>query len=206
MKNIETDIEKLRKKNPESKFKDDQILIALNNILDGLGIDLTDPNYIDTPFRILKSYYEIFEGMYNDDEINNILSTRFPSDYDGMVVVDNITCFSMCPHHFLPVEYRVDFGYIPKDNVLGISKLARLVKHLAKQPILQEDFTSKIIHHIINSLKPKGAIVYVRGRHMCMSMRGIEQPDAWTLTSKLHGNFYEEDVKSEFLSLLKTRS
>ena len=179
-------------------FKDGQILWALRNILDGLGLDLTDPNFKDTPFRILKSYYEIFEGLHGSEEIKDILSTHFPSNYTGIVVAKNIHCFSMCPHHFLPVEYYVDFGYIPNERMLGISKLTRLVELLAKQPMLQEEFTFQVINMLDQYIKPKGAIIQVRGRHFCMVMRGVKQ-DSWTFTNKISGIFETDfSAKNEF--------
>jgi GTP cyclohydrolase IA len=176
-------------------------------ILKGLervfGLDITDPNFTDTPRRMARAYYEIFEGINATDEINDILSTSFPSDYSGMVVAKDICVFSTCPHHILPVEYKVNLGYIPSEKVLGISKLSRLVELLAKQPKLQEDFTNDIVTILDNNINPKGMIVQVSGRHMCMAMRGAKQKDSWTLTSRITGNFENEATRNEFQLLLR---
>jgi len=179
---------------------------GMHYILKGLnqqfGLDLTDENFKDTPKRVARAYYEIFEGI-NSEEIENILSTSFPSQYNGMVVIKDIQCFSMCPHHFLPVEYHVNFGYIPGERVLGISKLARLVTLLGKQPMLQEDFTKAIVDILEKYIKPQGSIVQIKGKHMCMVMRGAEQRNAWTLTSAIRGNFTEAPIREEFALMIK---
>ena len=195
-----------KKENAESRknaFKSAKISRAWRDIIDGLGLDVNDPNFVDTPRRIINSYYEIFEGLYNIEEISNILGTSFPSTYEGMVVIKDIKCYSMCPHHFLPVEYIVNFGYIPDKDVLGISKLARLVQLLAKKPALQEDFTKEIIEYLVSTLNPKGSIVQVKGRHMCMTMRGVKENSAWTHTSNIQGNFNNPEVRNEYLMMVK---
>lgn len=188
----------------DSKFKEAAIMRAWRDIIKSLGLDVNDPNFKDTPFRILKSYYELFGGINAEDKIKDTLITAFPSDYQGMVVVNNISCFSMCPHHFLPVEYHIDFGYIPNGKVLGISKLGRFISILSRQPMLQEDFTFQVTKLFNEYVKPKGSIVQVRGRHMCMVMRGAKQERTWTLTSDITGIFNEKNVKDEFQLILKT--
>ncbi len=188
----------------DSKFKEAAIMRAWRDIIKALGLNVNDPNFKDTPFRILKSYYELFEGINAEDKIKDTLITAFPSDYQGMVVVNNISCFSMCPHHFLPVEYHIDFGYIPNGKVLGISKLGRFISILARQPMLQEDFTFQVTKLFNEFVNPKGSIVQVRGRHMCMVMRGAKQERGWTLTSDITGIFNEKHVKDEFQLILKT--
>lgn len=170
--------------------------------LEKFGLNLKDENFTDTPKRVSRAYTEIFSGINAHEEIEEILGTSFPSDYDGMVIAQDIHCFSMCPHHFLPVEYYVDFGYISRDRALGISKLTRLAEVLAKQPLLQEDFTKNLVTIFENYIDPQGVIVQVRGRHMCMTMRGVKQENSWTLTSSISGLFKEPSVREEF-ALLK---
>lgn len=168
------------------------------------GLDITDVNFKDTPKRVARAYYEIFEGINSTHEIEEILSTSFPSTYNGMVVAKGIRCFSMCPHHLLPVEYYIDFGYIADKTALGISKLSRFIELLAKQPILQETFTHNIMQIFKDHVNPKGTIVQVKGRHMCMAMRGVKQPDSWTYTSEIDGLFEESAVREEFRLLLNS--
>jgi GTP cyclohydrolase I len=169
------------------------------------GLDLDNENFKDTPKRVAKSFYEIFSGINCDEEIKEILNTSFPSDYDGMIVANNIHCFSMCPHHFLPVEYIVNLAYIPEERVLGISKLSRIVELLAKQPLLQEDYTKKILSCLEEYINPQGSIVQVKGRHFCMTMRGIKQDNSWTLTSSVQGSFKENpETRKEFFDMIGT--
>ncbi len=174
------------------KFKDDQILDAVRSILDGLQLNISGPNFRETPERVLKSYYEIFngEGEHLEDAVKELFSKAFPSDYSGIVIVNKIKVFSMCPHHLLPVEYVVDVGYISKKGqMLGISKLPRLVELLASRLILQETLTDDIVKNLMKYLRADGAIAIVKGKHMCVRMRGVSKPDADTITSSVAGTF-----------------
>lgn len=176
--------------------------LILEGLRDEFGLDINDPNFTDTPKRVARAYYEICEGINAKQEIESILSTSFPSQYDGMIVAKDIVCWSLCPHHLLPVEYKVNFGYIPSEQVLGISKLSRLVELLAKQPKLQEDFTNDIVEILECNIHPKGIIVQVNGRHTCMVMRGAKQTNSWTLTSKITGDFKNAETRNEFQMLI----
>jgi len=171
---------------------------------DGLGIDLNDENFKETPKRIAKTYKEIFAGLDNvNEEIDKILCKAFPSHYDGVVTIKNIKVYSMCPHHFLPVEYNVNVGVIYKDKMLGLSKIPRLVKLLAKKPELQETFTQNIVDVLFGKLKVKGAIVTVDGVHYCMKMRGVEQGESSCFTSSRVGVFAKKDLEMKFLEMIK---
>lgn len=184
------------------KFKDGQILRGIRMVLDGLRLNLKDENFKETPQRILRSYYEIFEGLNNKDKINEILSTSFPTGYDGMVIEGPIKTYSMCPHHFLPVVYDIYVGYIPNKGGLGLSKIPRLVELLAHTPKLQEDFTKEIVDIINKTIKPKGVMVKVMGQHLCMQMRGIKAINCGTITSSFCGVFEEKDARDEFISFV----
>jgi len=165
------------------------------------GLDLTDENFKNTPKRIARAYYELFEGINASDELKQIAETSFPSEYGGMIIAKDIKCFSMCPHHFLPVEYIVNVGYIPNKKTVGISKLSRVVEVLSKQPIIQEMFTQNIVDILTKELKPLGVVVQVKGRHFCMVMRGVKQPDSWTLTTMLNGAFKDDKATREEFEL-----
>jgi GTP cyclohydrolase IA len=181
----------------------------MRTILDALGIDQTDPNFADTAKRVSKSFAEIFRGLFPEakKEIETQLSVSFPCDYKGMIIIDNINCFSMCPHHFILVHYTIDIGYIPNGQVLGASKLPRLATLLAKRPVLQEDLTQDIVNHIQKVVKPKGAICIVRGEHYCMRARGVKQENTAMITSSVTGLFLtnEGGCKDEFFTLLDTK-
>jgi GTP cyclohydrolase I len=183
------------------QFKDGQILRGLRMVLSGLRLNLDDPNFKETPQRILRSYYEMFDGLNSEDEVDTILSTSFPTDYDGMIIESPIRCYSMCPHHFLPVVYDVSIGYVPKKGGLGLSKLPRIVELLAKAPKLQEDFTKQIVNKLEQSISPLGVMVVVKGEHFCMQMRGIKKPGCTTTTSSFMGVFEKPEVREEFIQL-----
>lgn len=173
------------------------------------GLDLSDGNFDGTPKRVARSYSEIFSGLLDtDDEVKDILSATFVADtnkdqYKGMVVCSGIEAFSMCPHHFLPVEMKIDIAYIPQDKVLGLSKLARLAILLAARPSLQEKLTEDITKKLMSVLNPQGAACRVVGRHMCVAMRGVRSTKETTITSSIRGVFEKDAAaKAEFLHLI----
>lgn len=178
-------------------------------ILEGLyemGMPKDDANFKDTPKRVARAYYEIFEGVKDTEEkAQAILATSFPSNgRDDMIIAKNVVAFSMCPHHLLPVEYRVAIAYIPskEGRVLGLSKLARLVQLLAKRPALQEDYTQLIVSYM-EKINPSGVAVMVEGRHMCMRMRGVRSVESVVSTEALSGAFRNSQTREEFLLLVK---
>jgi len=178
----------------------------LKGLNDEFGLDLKDVNFKDTPKRVARAYYEIFEGVKNTKEqTKEILDSSFPSDLNEMIISKNIHVYSMCPHHLLPVEYDISVGYIPDGRVLGISKLSRLVEILAKRPVLQETLTHEIVDYLNMSLGVKGAICKIEGVHFCMKMRGVKQQNSKMITSAISGAFKDKNngARTEFLQLIK---
>jgi len=171
----------------------------------GLGLDLNDENFRDTPKRFAKSYGEIFAGLdHTKEDIEALFKACFPTDYKGIIMEKGITVFSMCPHHFLPIRYEVSLGYVPDDCAIGLSKLPRIVEALAKKPALQEQFTKDIVDEIEKHVHPKGVIVVVKGAHYCMQMRGVKQKDAVTTTSEVSGVFLtEKEMELKFYELVR---
>lgn len=174
--------------------------------LEAMGMDVDIANFGGTPKRVGRAYYEIFAGCENTDkQVEDILKTAFPCEGDvGMIVEGPITTFSMCPHHLLPVEYQIYVGYIPKENqgVLGLSKLARLAEVYSKRPVLQEQLGKDIVS-ALGSLNVDGAACFIRGKHMCMRMRGIKKPEASTTTCALYGSFKEDQsTREEFYNVI----
>jgi GTP cyclohydrolase IA len=173
------------------------------------NLDLRDENFKETPGRVARAYAEIFEGVENtDQQVNEILASGFPCTNSQMVVVKGIRTFSMCPHHLLPVDYTVVVAYLPsvkrKGKVLGISKLARLVQVLSRRPVLQEQLVRDVTDALMRLPGCLGAGCLAKGKHYCMIMRGVNQPDTYTITSSLQGKFLTRPVvRSEFLSLAK---
>lgn len=173
-------------------------------IISALKINLEDPNFKDTPDRIARMYAELLEGSFPEakEELNKLLSVTFPCDYDEMVVVRDIKCWGMCPHHFLPVSYNIHIAYLPDKKVIGISKIPRMAVLLAKRPVLQEQLTKDITEKLSSILSPKGAAVVIIGQHLCMKIRGAKQDISSVVTSSVIGVFRDDpSVKSEFLKL-----
>lgn len=181
--------------------------MLLEGLAEEFGLDLNDPNFIETPNRIMRAYKEIFAGIKDTDkQVMEIINKSFPSTYDGIVLAKNVRAYSMCPHHFLPVEYSIDVAYIPsKDGrVVGISKLARLAVLLAKRPVLQEKFTDDVVDYLMKIPGALGAACIVRGRHFCMIMRGAKQPESVTVTSALRGVFMDDNAaRQELIKLIE---
>jgi GTP cyclohydrolase I len=183
---------------------------GIHYILKGLqqefGLNLSDENFKDTPKRIARAYREIFSGLKNTDQkIDEILATSFPSEgYESMIFCPDIIAYSMCPHHLLPVEYKVTVAYIPslKGRVLGASKISRIIDVLSQRPVLQEKFTIDLIH-TLEKIKPIGIAVVVSGIHYCMRMRGIKKQTSFE-TSSMAGVFMEDaSARKEFFDLLQ---
>lgn len=178
--------------------------MILSGLYESYGLNINDVNFKDTPSRVARAYLEMLQGIDPQKSVD-ILKQNFPSVYDGMVTIANIPCFSMCPHHFLPVKYISSFGYIPSGNVLGLSKIPRFIKMMAQAPILQEDLTENIVELFQKYVSPSGCMVVLKGFHMCMGCRGIEMPETSTITSAFRGNFEQLVVREEFFNLIKSQ-
>jgi len=186
-------------------IKNKIVELAIAKILSNLGINLNEPDFIDTPNRVARMYSEMFymRTKQAQEELKDILSTTFPTDNDEMIVVQNIQTCSLCPHHLTIVDYNIDVAYIPIKKAIGLSKIARFVELLSKQPILQEQLTVLIAKHLMDILKPLGVGVRIKGKHYCMIARGIKQRDSFTVTSALLGVFKDKEAtRAEFLSFI----
>ncbi len=165
-------------------------------------IDIKDPNFDGTPGRMAKMYRELLSGsIETEQKVKDLFSKRFPSPYIGIVAAKNIAVWGVCPHHFLPVKYIINLGYIPGEQVIGVSKMNRICNVLASRAVLQEDLTYDIINNMVKYLQPKGSMVIVEGIHGCMTSRGIKQENP-IITSHLQGEFEDSKVRQEFLSLI----
>lgn len=168
--------------------------------LESLGLNLSVPGLKGTPLRIMKSMRELLSGLYEPPP----KLTVFPNDerYDEVVLLKDIRVVSMCEHHFLPFIGRAHVGYIPKDSIVGVSKLSRLVNWLARRPQVQERLTQQVADYLQKNLKPKGVMVVIEARHMCMSVRGVQEDQAVMVTSAMKGAFKEGAARAEFMSLI----
>ncbi|AXF54878.1 GTP cyclohydrolase I FolE [Salicibibacter kimchii] len=181
----------------------EKIEAAVRQLLEAVGDDPDREGVLETPARVARMYEEIFSGLNEDPETH--LRTIFGEEHEELVLVKDITFYSMCEHHLLPFFGKAHIGYIPKNGaVTGLSKLARAVETVARRPQLQERITSDVANALVETLDPHGVIVVVEAEHMCMTMRGIKKPGSTTVTSAVRGVF-EKDAssRSEVLSLLK---
>jgi GTP cyclohydrolase I len=168
-------------------------------VLKELGVD-DKPDFIDTPKRIERMYLDFFHD--HSDDIMTLFKRTFHSDANQMVVVPDIPCHGMCPHHLLPVSYTISLGYIPRGEVIGLSKIPRIVKMAVKYPDLQENITSEVVDLFWYNLKTDGVMAVVKGIHTCMACRGVEVRTP-VVTSAFKGSFQEQRVREEFLDLIK---
>lgn len=192
-------------RNPESlrKFEEgyEKILEGLKEL--GYAPD-SDENFAGTAARAARGLAElVLDHNAVRAEIAAMLLKTFPARYAEMVISKHNVAFGVCPHHLLPVIYRMSVAYIPRSKVLGISKLSRLVKLLARAPMLQEDLThecARILHEDIDS---DGSGVYIEGLHMCMASRGTGSHEARVVTSAVRGVFLDQHTtREEFIQLV----
>ena len=166
-----------------------------------------DENFDETPNRVEKwmetNLSNQSTALKNSQEL---AKKHFPTTNDQMLVQGPIRCYSLCPHHLLPVQYDIYIGILLRDKALGLSKYSRVCEELCKYPWLQEDLTDNIVKIFSKTLHCKGIMVMVEGIHFCMKMRGVKQQNPVTVTSSIDGLFKEplrdQDPKSEFLSIV----
>lgn len=156
-------------------------------IIDLIGEDTKREGLLDTPKRVAKMYEEVFAGVGVNPE--TALTTTFKEEYEGIIVVKDITYYTFCEHHLIPFFGKAHIGYFPNGRVIGLSKFARLVELVSKRPQVQERMTQQIADAIMNVLNPEGVIVSVEGQHLCMCARGIKKPGSSTVTTIKKGCF-----------------
>ena len=164
---------------------------AIQLLLEGIGEDINREGLVDTPARVARMYEEICGGL--DETAEEHLSKTFTSNNSEMVIEKDITFYSLCEHHLMPFYGKAHIAYIPNSKVVGLSKLARTVEVFARRPQIQEQLTGQIADAIMETLQPKGVMVYMEAEHMCMTMRGVKKPGTKTVTTACRGAFAEND-------------
>lgn len=174
---------------------------AVSEIISAIGEDPTREGLVETPARVAKMYTEIFSSLSDGPSDFDNFKVFHEDESPEMVLVQQIPFYSMCEHHFLPFFGVANVAYIPNNGeVIGISKIPRLVDYVAKKPGMQERITNDILSEMERILHPKGVAVSLSARHMCMEMRGINKSELSTYTSKFSGEFANNlDLKTEFL-------
>ena len=171
---------------------------AAADLLRAIGADLDHPGLVGTPPRIAGALAELLTP-------EPFAPTRFPNegDYDGLVLVRDIPFHTLCMHHLLPFHGVAHVAYLPDDRIVGLSKLARVVDHFARDLQVQERMTVQIADWLDAELQPKGVGVLLSAEHTCMTIRGVRKPGARTITSALRGLVREDSrTRQEFLSLV----
>jgi GTP cyclohydrolase I len=184
------------------QFDADGVERAIRDLLIAIGEDPERDGLRDTPARVARSYAEVFRGLQQTPE--EVLATTFDLGHDELVLVKDIELYSTCEHHLLPFHGVAHVGYVPNPDgrITGLSKLARLVDVFARRPQVQERLTTQIADALMGILEPLGAIVVVEAEHMCMSVRGVRQPSAKTVTSAVRGVLQETASRAEAMSLI----
>lgn len=174
----------------------------IRGIIEAIGENPNREGLIDTPRRVANMYAEVFEGInYNNDEIVNMLNTTFDEDLDfatnskDMVVMKDIELFSYCEHHIaLMYNMKATVAYLPKDRVIGLSKIARIVDMVSKRLQLQERIGSDIADIMKKITDSEDVAVIIKGEHACMTSRGIKKPNTSTITTNFKGRFITDET------------
>ena len=188
---------------------DEKISIIQKNvkeILETLGMDMTDDSIKGTPKRVAKAYVkELFGGL---DPKNLPTSSTFDNKYQygEMLVEKNITVFSTCEHHLLPIYGKAHVAYFAKDRVVGLSKMNRIVDYYARRPQVQERLNIQIVKALQEILKTDDVACIIDAKHMCVNSRGIRHIDCSTVTGEFGGKFKDKLTKREFLDYIRTES
>ena len=172
-------------------------------MLEALGEDPRREGLLRTPGRVARSMRFLTEG-YRLDPIEILNNAVFEESYDEMVLVKDIEFYSLCEHHLLPFFGRIHVAYIPDGRIVGLSKLPRMVGMFARRLQVQERLTTDVAGAIETVLRPKGVAVVAESIHLCMMMRGVEQQNAFAITSSLRGEFaHDPKTRAEFLQLIR---
>lgn len=187
----------MRKSRSTKKVED-----SIRDILTFVGEDPKREGLHKTPERVAKMYEFLTKG-YREDVESVVNKAVFTERYSEMVIVRDIDFFSLCEHHLVPFYGRCHIAYVPKNKIVGLSKLPRIVEVFARRLQVQERLTQQIADTLYTHLKPLGVGVVIEARHLCMMMRGVEKQDSVATTSAMLGSF-RDDVKtrSEFLTLI----
>tara|TARA_B100000900_G_scaffold374037_1_gene355043 strand:- start:258 stop:938 length:681 start_codon:yes stop_codon:yes gene_type:complete len=175
----------------------------IQEVLHVLGMDLTDDSLKGTPRRVAKMFVnEIFSGLHPD---NKPMSSTFENKYKygEMLVEKNITLYSTCEHHLLPIVGKTHVAYISNGSVVGLSKINRIVDYFARRPQVQERLTLQIVEELQKILKTDNVACVIDAKHLCVNSRGISDISSSTITCEFGGRFKEKEIKREFLDYIK---
>jgi len=192
---------------PDAFDKDDELKIELiekhfEEIMHILGLDLNDDSLKGTPHRVAKMYVkEIFSGINPDNKPKaKLFENKYK--YNEMLVEKDITFYSNCEHHFVPIIGKAHVAYISNGYVIGLSKINRIVQYFAKRPQVQERLTVQILNELKEVLKTEDVAVVLDAAHLCVASRGVNDVNSRTVTSQYSGKFKDDSTKQEFLKYI----
>lgn len=178
---------------------------AVKAILRGIGEDTEREGLKRTPERVARAWKEITSG-YSADVDKLLNGAFFKVDYKEMVLVKDISFYSLCEHHMLPFFGKIHVAYIPDGKIIGLSKIPRMVEAFSKRLQVQERLTVQIADTLYKKLRPKGVGIVIEAQHLCMTMRGVKNASSSAVTSSMLGIFQKDNkVREEFLNLVKER-
>lgn len=174
----------------------------IRQLLEELGENPEREGLINTPARVERAFQFLTRGY--DEDVDEVLNgALFTVEYDEMVIVKDIEVYSLCEHHLLPFFGKCHVGYLPRNQVIGLSKIPRIVDVFARRLQVQERLTQQIAETIRDKIDPKGVAVIIEGQHLCMMMRGVEKQNSRMITSAMLGRFREDQrSRLEFLNLV----
>ena len=179
----------------------DDVKNRYKDIIEDLGEDTDRDGLLKTPERAAKAMQFLTQG-YEQDPVEILKSAMFKESYNEMVIVKDIELYSLCEHHILPFFGKAHIAYIPDGQIVGLSKLPRIVDVFARRLQVQERLTEQVLDCINNTLKPQGVAVVIEASHMCMMMRGVQKQNSITTTSGFRGQFEKIETRNEFLKLI----
>ncbi len=187
---------------PDRSRRNREVAARFRAAFEALGLDLDDPHLRGTDLRVARAYRHLLAGLSAGAAPR---MTTFPNreGYSEMVALTGIPFHSLCAHHLLPFFGTAHIAYLPKDRIVGLSKLARVVDFFARRPQVQERMTEQIVGFLTERLCPAGAMVVLEARHFCMEMRGVSKVGPVTTTSALRGAFEDARTRQEFLEMLR---
>lgn len=174
------------------------------SIIEDLGEDVNREGLLKTPERASKAMQFLTQG-YGQDAAEILKSAMFKESYNEMVIVKDIEVYSLCEHHILPFFGKAHIAYIPNGQIVGLSKLPRIVDVFARRLQVQERLTQQILDCINDTLQPQGVAVVIEASHMCMMMRGVQKQNSVTTTSGFRGQFEKIETRNEFLKLISNK-
>lgn len=186
---------------PHLKVDHARLRAAVREILLAVGENPDREGLLETPDRVARMYAEVFAGLQTDPAV--YLQKTFTQKHDEMVLVKDIEFSSCCEHHLLPFFGKAHIAYLPNGQIVGLSKLARVVDAVARRPQVQERMTEEIADLVMKHLKARGVGVVIEASHSCMTIRGVRKPGAMTITSSMRGGFLDHPAtRSEMMSLV----